>query len=324
MKQHRIRSLLFLLTLCSIISCPRLVSADRGPVLFEQSLLASEWGETPEVEYAASRDRILNLSPECGTLFQWKGSSGCHGGPQLDQPLQTDRPNFTSTSVTVGKGVTQLEFGYTYLDSKEAGADVKYQSFGEFLFRRGILADWMEFRLSFAPLEQSTDAGFYQNTTFGSQDLGLALQFSLTPQQGILPEMALITSMSVPTGSTAFTANQVEAGIDLVYAWTLNDFVNVAASTQGYGDIDDSGESFLEIAQSCSVGYTLTEKLGAFTEWFVLIPSGARTARTEHYFDAGLTYLINNNLQLDMSAGVGLNDAADAYFVGAGCSIRFP
>jgi hypothetical protein len=324
MKQHRIRSLLFLLTLCSIISCPCLVSADRGAVLFEQSLLASEWVETPEVEYAASRDRILNLSPECGTLFQWKGSSGCNGGPQLDQPLQTDRPNFTSTSVTVGKGVTQLEFGYTYLDSKKAGADVKYQSFGEFLFRRGIVADWMEFRLSFAPLEQSTDAGFYQNTTFGSQDLGLALQFSLTPQQGILPEMALITSMSVPTGSTAFTANQVEAGIDLVYAWTLNDFVNVAASTQGYGDIDDSGESFLEIAQSCSVGYTLTEKLGAFTEWFVLIPSGARTARTEHYFDAGLTYLINNNLQLDMSAGVGLNDAADAYFVGAGCSIRFP
>ena len=292
MKQHRIRSLLFLLTLCSIIGCPRLVSADRGAVLFEQSLLASECVETPEVEYAAPRYRLLNLSPECGTLFQWKGSSGCSGGPQLDQPLQTDRPNFTSTSVTVGKGVTQIEFGYTYLDSEELGADVKYQSFGEILFRRGIVADWMEFRLSFSPLQQSTEAGLFQNTTFGSQDLGLALQFALTPQQGLLPEMALITSMSVPTGSTAFTANQVETGVDLIYAWTINDF--------------------------------LTDKLGAFTEWFVLIPSGARTARTEHYFDAGFTYLITNNLQLDMSAGVGLNDAADGFFVGAGCSIRFP
>ncbi|WP_417392864.1 transporter [Gimesia sp.] len=308
----------------TLLFCAGNSLAETSESLFDQSLLASESVEVPEVEYELPRCRFLNLTPECGTLFQWKGSTGCNGGPQLDQPLQTDRPNFTSTSVTVGKGVTQLEFGYTYLDSEEQGADVKYQSFGEFLFRRGIVADWMEFRLSFSPLEQATDAGLYQNTTFGSQDLGLALQFALTPQQGILPEMALITSMSVPTGSSAFTANQVEPGIDLVYAWTLNDFVNVAASTQGYGDVDDSGESFLEIAQSCSVGYTLTEKLGAFTEWFVLIPSGARTARTEHYFDAGFTYLITNNLQLDLSAGVGLNDAADAYFVGAGCSIRFP
>lgn len=324
MNRLRIRSLLYLLTLCSISCCPRLLFADRGTVLLEQSLLSSEYAEAPEVEYEAPRYRLLNFSPECGTLFQWKGSTGCNGGPQLDQPLQTDRPNFTSTSVTVGKGVTQLEFGYTYLDSEQQGADVKYQSFGEFLFRRGIVADWMEFRLSFSPLEQSTDAGLYQNTTFGTQDLGLALQFALTPQQGILPEMALITSMSVPTGSPAFTANQVEPGVDLIYAWTINDFLNVAASTQGYGDVDDSGESFLEIAQSCSVGYTLTDKLGAFTEWFVLIPSGARTARTQHYFDAGFTYLITNNLQLDMSAGVGLNDAADGFFVGAGCSIRFP
>lgn len=308
----------------ALFCCAGKTNAETGETLFDQSLLASDFVEAHECECEVPRFRLLNFSPECGTLFQWRGSTGCQGGPQLNQPLQTDRPNFTSTSVTVGKGVTQLEFGYTYLDSEELGADVKYQSFGEFLYRRGIVADWMEFRLSFSPLEQSTDAGLYQNTTFGSQDLGLALQFALTPQQGVLPEMALITSMSVPTGSSAFTANQVETGIDLVYAWTLNDFVNVAASTQGYGDIDDSGESFLEIAQSCSVGYTLTEKLGAFTEWFVLIPSGARTARTEHYFDAGFTYLITNNLQLDLSAGVGLNDAASTYFVGAGCSIRFP
>ncbi|HAH47822.1 MAG TPA: hypothetical protein DCM07_23800, partial [Planctomycetaceae bacterium] len=99
----------------TLLCCAGNSLAETSESLFDQSLLASESVETPAVEYELPRCRLLNLTPECGTLFQWKGSTGCNGGPQLDQPLQTDRPNFTSTSVTVGKGVTQLELGYTYL-----------------------------------------------------------------------------------------------------------------------------------------------------------------------------------------------------------------
>ena len=62
----------------------------------------------------------------------------------------------------------------------------------------------------------------------------------------------------------------------------------------------------------------------AYTEWFAFIPSGADTARTEHYFNGGFSYLISNDIQFDIRAGVGLNDAADDYFLGTGFSIRFP
>jgi len=65
-------------------------------------------------------------------------------------------------------------------------------------------------------------------------------------------------------------------------------------------------------------------RVGAYTEWFAFIPSGADTARTEHYFNGGFSYLISNNIQFDILAGVGLNDAADDYFLGTGLSIRFP
>lgn len=64
--------------------------------------------------------------------------------------------------------------------------------------------------------------------------------------------------------------------------------------------------------------------MSAFAEWFALIPCGANTEQTEYYIDGGFTYLINNNLQLDISAGIGLNEAAIDYFVGTGCSICFP
>ena len=55
----------------------------------------------------------------------------------------------------------------------------------------------------------------------------------------------------------------------------------------------------------------------------MLAPSGADSARTEHYFDGGFTYRVSNNLQLDVRGGVGLNEAAADYFTGAGAVVRF-
>jgi len=62
---------------------------------------------------------------------------------------------------------------------------------------------------------------------------------------------------------------------------------------------------------------------GAYTEWFAVFPDSADTQQTEHYFNGGFTYLISNDIQWDVRAGTGLNDAADDFFVGTGVSIRF-
>ena len=78
------------------------------------------------------------------------------------------------------------------------------------------------------------------------------------------------------------------------------------------------------MAQSWTVAYSLCDDLGAYTEWFALFPAGADTVKPQHFFNGGFTYLINNNVQFDIRAGVGLNSAADDYFVGTGLSIRFP
>lgn len=45
--------------------------------------------------------------------------------------------------------------------------------------------------------------------------------------------------------------------------------------------------------------------------------------KPQHYFNGGLTFLVNDDIQWDVRAGKCLNDAADDYFVGTGLSIRF-
>ena len=258
-----------------------------------------------------------------GTLFQWSYGTGFAGGPNLDEPLVTDRPDFTESSVTVGRGVAQLEFGYTYVYNSDGGESVRLNSFGEPLLRYGIFADWLEFRIGIILLEERTTTAVTSNSTAGASDLYLGFKIALTPQTGILPEMALIPQMNVPTGSNAFTSNEVEPGINWVYSWEINDFLSTAGSTQGNRRIDDTGEAYLEIAQSWTVAYSLSARIGAYTEWFAFFPTiGEDTPQAQHFFNGGFTYLINNNIQFDIRAGVGLNDAADDYFLGTGLSIR--
>jgi hypothetical protein len=254
-----------------------------------------------------------------GTLLQWSYGTSFSGGPDLTEPLMTDRPDFTEASSTVGRGVAQLETGYTYVFDDDGTTATKSHSFPEALLRYGVLADWLELRLAWN--FGSDEVGLFRES--GGEDLYLGLKLGLTPQEGILPEMALVPQMTVPTGAEARTADEVLPGANWLYGWDVTEYVSTAGSTQCNRSIDEgSRTSYTEWAQSWTVGYTLTDRLGGYTEWFAFFPHSAETARPEHYFDGGFTYRITPNVQWDLRAGSGLNDAAADYFIGMGLSIR--
>lgn len=256
---------------------------------------------------------------KAGTLFQWSYGNSFSGGPDLDEPLVTDRPDFTEASSTVGLGVAQLEIGYTYTFDNN-GVQTINHSFPEPLLRYGILDDWLELRV----IWNYADASVAGANSSGAEDLGLGFKIGLTPQEGILPEMALIPQASVPTGANAFSSDRFLPGLIWIYGWEINDFVSTAGSTQFNLSIDDvTSGSYTEWAQSWTIAFSLTEKWGAYTEWFALMPHGADTVNPEAFFNGGFTYLINNDIQWDIRAGTGLNNTAADYFIGTGLSIRF-
>lgn len=267
-----------------------------------------------------------DLSGDCrphATLLRWSYGSSSSGGPDLAEPLVTDRPDFTEASSTVGRGIAQLEFGYTYVDDKSGTERTQLHSYGEPLLRLGVLADWFEMRLALFPLERRTTIGGVQDATGGLSDLYLGTKLALTPQEGFLPEMALIPQMFVPAGSRAFTSNQLEPGINWIYSWEINDVLSTGGSTQANRRRDEADDAFVRIAQSWTIAYSLTDRLGAYTEWFSLIPVDAAADHTQSFFNGGFTFLLNDDVQWDIRAGVGLNDAADDFFMGTGLSIRY-
>ncbi len=252
-----------------------------------------------------------------GALFAW-----CRGGSilGLDEPLMSDRPDFTEASSVVGLGVLQIESGYAYGFKSESAGSVKSHSIGEPLLRYGFLRNWLELRVGWNYAAERIGS----NTNDGAEDLYLGSKLGLTAQEGIFPEMALVPQMKVPTGARAFTANETLPGCNWLYGWDINELLSTAGSTQFNRTIDGiSGDTYTEWAQSWTVGYGLTDRLGGFTEWFGIIPHSADTDRTQHYFNGGFTYSLSNDVQLDIRGGKGLSDASDDYFFGSGIVVRF-
>lgn len=308
---------------------------------FTSTALSQEFDYTHQVDFAAvgvdafesSTYGYQGLSSACAAappansnltdgsfLFGWPGQDRDDLRLDLNDPLVTDRPDFTEASSTVGRGVTQFEIGYTYFSDDAGGTRTDSHSYPEVLLRQGLFRDWFELRIAY-------NAGSVRNgvtTINGSEDLYVGAKIGLTPQSGILPEMAIIPQATLATGSDNFTAGEDLFGVNWLYSWALNDNLSLAGSTQFNESIDGvTGNQYIQWAQSIAIGKSINDQLGTYLEWFALFPDDADTDGVEQYLNGGFSYLLSNNIQWDIRAGVGLNDGAQDFFAGTGLSIRF-
>ncbi len=300
----------FQLSLWGVLLC--LLATEAGP---------AQDGNVPFQDADTLISRVMSDGgPQVSTLLQWGSDASDESASAISQTITTDRPDFTEASSTVGAGVLQVEMGYTFSRDESGGAATESHSLPETLFRYGTPIDWLELRLAQNFLRESSGG----DSVDGMEDLYLGAKIGLTLQEGILPEMALVPQMTVPSGADGLSGNKVLPGLNWLYGWDVNDFLSTAGSTQFNHAVDGgTGGPNTEWAQSWTLGYSLHDRVGAYTEWFVLIPHSAATTQTQHYANGGLTILLSDDIQWDVRAGMGLNDAAEDLFVGTGLSIRF-
>ena len=259
-----------------------------------------------------------------GTLFNWAGSDAQGGAALMSEGLIGDRPDFIEASTTVGRGVKQVEMGYTYSFDNDGTTQVRGHSNPEMLWRLGFCAEWLEMRIGYNFSDSRERTGGVDTNIRGGEDLYLGFKLALTPQDGLLPETALMLQATVPTGDDSVTAGETLPGITYIYSWELNEKWALAGQTQIGRAMDGStSRPYSEFSQAVGLARTFNDKLGGYFEWFCMIPDGADSARNEHYMDGGFAYQVTNNLQLDARVGFGLSDGADDYFAGLGIIYRY-
>ena len=251
----------------------------------------------------------------------------CLGPPAIAEPargqaLVADRPDFTEATSTVGLGVFQLELGYTLASDTDGKFMTRAHSYGEPLLRVGVLSERLELRAGTSVVTDVDNASPRGVTTSGLEDLYLGAKIALSGQRGAFPATAILPQVTVPTGTGAFSAGQTLPGVNFLYSWELNERLSLAGSTQVNAAVADDDGDYREWAQSLSWGIAMGQRSGLYAEWYAFVPSGLERGRSEHYLNSGLTWLAHDDLQWDVRVGVGLNDAAEDMYVGAGMVFR--
>jgi len=240
--------------------------------------------------------------------------------------LVTDRPDQTESSETVPPGYVQFEFGWTHAEDDE-GADVTSDSFPETLIRVGVVEN-LEFRFGFSGYiwEDMDPPGGPSDSEHGAGDLEIGLKWRLWNEMGLRPQTALLAGTSVPTGEAPFSSERFDPSIRLACSHTLTETLglgyNLAGNWTTEEDARGDRDTKASLAYTIVLGIALSEQLGTFIEFFGEVPTDE--GNPANSLDGGFTYLIADNLQVDVLGGVGISEDAEDWFLGAGLVWRLP
>jgi hypothetical protein len=235
------------------------------------------------------------------------------------EPLEPNRPGQADPPTVLAPGVAHIEGGFTF-ERETEGDDTDTLTAPEVELRLGVY-DRIEIQLFAEGLVQEWREGDGNST--GGSDLELDARVRLWEQARWRPATAVDFGLSFPTGSAFATSGGFDPEGEILYAWdfaerwNLNGNFDFASETQGD---DDSSRHFV-FRPELALGLTISHRLGTFVEYYGVIEEDAPD---QHSVDGGVTFLLNENLQLDISASAGLNDAAPDFFVAAGVAWRLP
>lgn len=244
-----------------------------------------------------------------------------------DEPLVTDRPDQTESASIVPAGRVQIETGAATARREAGDVDTELSRLGGTLLRVGVSAR-AELRFGWdgvLRLENRADSGA---TLDGSGDSAVGAKILLVEARGRRPQSALIVTALLPTGDDALGRERVDPSFRLANSHELTPRLglgyNLGADWFSLRDDDDGQTHTLSrVVYTVVLGVGLGARTGAFVEAFGSV-AASEDGGPAHALDAGFTWLVRHNVQLDATAGLGLSDEADAWFLGFGACARFP
>lgn len=284
--------------------------------------LSADGQTTRPSEPGPAGGRAAEKSPLTRNLF------GLPAAP-LDEPIVTDRPDFTESTLAVPYGRIQVESGYTFTYDRERRDRTRDHTAPEFLYRIGLLD---EFELRVAWLGYSWQEDLFETRTRqgrrvsqeqwgqGANDVILGFKQHFWGQDGLRPDFGVIVETTVPSGSGTLSSGDVDPGIKLLWAYDLSATWSLAGNLNFAVPTEDA-HRFFQTSNSISLGKSLNDWLACYFEYFGFYPN-AHHGDCAHYLNGGFTIQLTPNLQLDFRAGLGLNEEADDFFSGAGLSFR--
>ena len=238
----------------------------------------------------------------------------CYG--QYSETLSTDRPGQAFTPSTVGKGAFQFETGVAYLGSRASNTNFRTNSGGFTTFFKHGLSQKFELNYGFTVLNRALRVDSIDQNDTGVQGMNLGTRFNIKSGEGNQPSFGFLFTLFLNNyAHRAFKTDHVAPLFLFLYSQSLGEVVSLSGNLgmSWNGDTPQSQTNYV-----LNLGFSLTDNLSAFVENYGWLVDGDFSTN----LDGGFSYLINDNLQVDLSGGYGKNDGFADFFVATGISIR--
>ncbi len=224
--------------------------------------------------------------------------------------IQLDRPDQTECPFIVPKNYIQIEHGFTLENINSKNTIYSYPSS---LIKFG-LNEKFEFRLIAEIQTQKFDT--IKNT--GLTPITVGFKTNICEENGIIPRTSFIGHLTTADiGSSAFHTRYIAPSFRFTMQHTISDRIVLAYNLGAEWNGVSAMQTYI---YTLTTGFTITEKLGAYIELYGFAP---KDFSAQHLCDGGLTYLINDDFILDLSASKGITSNASDNYVSLGVSYRF-
>jgi hypothetical protein len=221
------------------------------------------------------------------------------------QTVDTNRPGFSFTPGIVPSGRWQLETGIAY-DRPDSDSHAVSLPLAE--LRLGI-GDGVEVFVSSLGWSD-VDSG--NSSANGLVDTTLGAKIALGDAGG-RARMAFVVQVSAPIGDDELSSDRWDPSA--AFVWTYDGALPLA----GTAKVSKFAGGY-QLDNGLKLPFTISDSQSGFIEWEANLPEGGRDA---HWLNAGYQRLLSQTMQIDVNAGVGLNDRAGDYRLGLGFAILF-
>lgn len=278
--------------------------------LMSVSFICSEqsWGQTQQKE--KSEYTLVNPTPD-----------------DRLRELSTDRPDTTESPYTVDAGHLQLEMSAIDFGTDRYNRDSQSAhafAAAPFLLKMGLLND-LDLQVGITPYlrEHIRDRESGEHSTSeGVGDTIVRLKQNVWGNDSGSSAFAIMPYLKIPTARGDLGNGDLEGGLILPYGLSIDNehWIYAMAQVDVLRSADDD-RYVGDLVHSVTTGQNLVGSLDAYVEYAGFV-NLSNDALYRAYADAGLTYGINSNVQVDCGLRVGLSKAADDVGAFVGISVR--
>ncbi len=207
------------------------------------------------------------------------------------------------------RGRTQLEGGYSYLRGSVGGSNWAQHTLPDMLLRFG-LTDRLELRLGWPGyVSSNSDDPVSSGGHTGTLDPNVGLLYDLWQQRDLLPRAAVLVAIPVPLEGNPFALNSLQPLTELMYSWETSDRTAVTGRS-GFAIFETAGDNYTQFQQGVSFDVILTQRLGAFVSWDMLVNQRSWSDTSQHMAGGGLSFALTDRFAICWRSAAGLNSAA--------------